>query len=239
MSHTARFVLNVVIISAVYLVSSTSGQESNPSQTDKHIIAEHVNATASLNIKGAIFVDELDKTPRHADDVLPVKFIYSSVESSMRSYGFVHTDATSQIRERLISDLLKDVLDLKPVYRQLIIKKPVKNAFPLATFSLRLASRSDGYISNLANPEKGNQERLVFHEQTNRMSGLASVNICPQYDPTDSKNFRLCLSILEQFSKLASDLACQNIWVTIRAGNDQQTGLCWKDGFEVVSQETP
>lgn len=238
MSHHERFVMSVVFVVVISPISS-NGQESTPSQTDNKTVAERVDAAAGLLVKGTIFIDESDKTAHNADDILPVKFIYSSVETNMKGHGFIHTDATSQVGEKLISDFLSNFPDLTPIYRQLINEKQVEDALPLATFSLRLVSQSDGYISILPEPAPDNRERLVFHQQAIRTSGLASVNFSRQHDSTDSEHFRLCLSIFQRFSKLVSALACQNIWVTIKSDNDRTIGLCWKDDFKVVAQETP
>jgi hypothetical protein len=238
MSHTAGIVLNVVFVSAIYLISFNE-QEDNTDQAGSHIIADTIDATAGLNIKGAIFVDELDKTPRNPNDILPVKFIYRSINDGLRGHGLAHTRATDQVREALISDFLNNIPDLTLIRQKLFIEKPNENAFPIANFTLYFVRRSDGYMSDLSDPAQENQERLVYHEQGLRTSGLATVNFAPQYDDTNIEHFKLCLSVLQHFSTLASELDCQNIWVTIQIGDKQNVGLCWKDGYKMIDQGAP
>lgn len=238
MSYTVRLVLNVVFVSAVYLISFNQPEDAT-SQPDNRIIADSINATAGLNIKGAIFVDELDKTPRNPDDILPVKFIYRSINEGLKGSAVAHTGTTSQVSDDLMAGFLNNIPDLTRIRQQLFIEKPDEDAFPIANFTLYFVRRSYGYMLNLSDTAQENKERLIFHEQELRTSGLATVIFAPQYDNANIGHFKLCLSILQRFSKLASDLACQNIWVTIKLGNHQKIGLCWKDSFEIIEYGAP
>ena len=233
MNYAAGFVMNVVFVAAIYLISFNE-QEDNTSQPNNRIIAECVDATSGLNIKGSIYVDASDTTPRNPDDILPVRFSYRSITDGLIGNRFAHTRATSHVRKGLISVFLDSVPDMTLTRQKIFIEEPDKDAFPIANFTLYFSQRSDGYILDLSDPAQENQERLVFHEQELRTSGLASVNFAPQYDDANIEHYKLCLSVFRQFSTLASELDCQNIWVTVKMGNDQKIGLCWKDSFTVI-----
>lgn len=220
----------VVIVS---LITNTSTAEKPPTTPKSQIIANCVDATAGLNIKGTIIINKTSRNPSY----LPlVKFAYTSVTAEHTGHGFAYTRFTNQVRENLISDFLDQIPNLTPIRNRLLAEKTLDDSPPIANFTLHIVRKSDGYLSAYLNQTP---ERLVFHEQKLRTSGHATVVFSPEYNISNIEHFELMLSTLKQFSKLTSDLDCQNIWVTIKSGNRTKFGVCWKDGYELVIQGPP
>ena len=232
MNHFVRFAANTIFVSVICLLPLTK-QDDNASQTSSQVIADCIDATAGLNIQGVILTNDSANNAHTPGDPLSVRFIYTSVTNGLKGQGFAHTVTTNLVGEDSVHEALNRIPDLTPIRQRLVTEKLIDGITPIATFTLYLVIRSDGSLSSLPSQT---QEMLVFHEQELRSSGYATVDFGLQYDPADIEHYQLCLSTLEQFTRLTSDLNCQNIWVTIKMGDHQEFGMCWQDKFEIITQ---